>query len=43
MFKGLLGGQYFHKAVGKNIKVVGLGYVKMEGRGIELGKYIDRP
>jgi hypothetical protein len=43
MFKGLLRGQYFHKAVGKNIKVVGLGYVEMEGRGIELGKYVNLP
>jgi hypothetical protein len=43
MFKGLLGGQYFHKAVGKHVKIVGLGYVEMEGRGIELGKYINSP
>jgi hypothetical protein len=43
MFKCLLGGQYLHKTVGKNIKIVGLGYVEMKGRGIKLGKYIDLP
>jgi hypothetical protein len=43
MFKGLLGRQYFHKAVGKNIKIVGLGYMQMERGGIELGEYIYLP
>ncbi|GHV33456.1 hypothetical protein AGMMS4952_25350 [Spirochaetia bacterium] len=43
MFVGLFRGEDLHKALGKNIKSIGMGQVEMEGCGIELGKDVDLP
>ncbi len=41
--KRLLGGEYLHKAAGEMIKLVGLGQVTVQRRGIELRQNINPP
>jgi hypothetical protein len=43
MLKCLFRREDFNKTVGKNVKGIGLGQMKVEGSGIELGKHINLP